>query len=31
MTLKEADLKSLQDINDVTNYLTVLKHIIATR
>jgi len=29
MTLKEAVLKSLEDINDVTNYWTVLEHIIA--
>lgn len=28
MTLKEAVLKSLDDINDVTNYLAVYKHII---
>ena len=27
MTLKEAVLKSLEDINDVTNYLAVLNHI----
>ncbi|WP_286861099.1 MULTISPECIES: hypothetical protein [unclassified Proteiniphilum] len=29
MTLKEAVLKSLEDINDVTNYLAVLDHINA--
>lgn len=29
MTLKEAILKSLEDINDVTNYWAVLEHIIA--
>ena len=29
MTLKEAVLKSLEDINDVTNYWAVLEHIIA--
>ncbi|MEI9957854.1 MAG: hypothetical protein WDM90_16490 [Ferruginibacter sp.] len=28
MTLKEAVLKSLEDINDITNYLAVLNHII---
>lgn len=28
MTLKEAVLKSLDDINDITNYLTVCNHII---
>lgn len=28
MTLKEAILKSLEDINDITNYLTVCNHII---
>jgi hypothetical protein len=27
MTLKEAVLKSLEDINDITNYLAVLNHI----
>lgn len=29
MTLKEAVLKSLEDINDITNYLAVLNHIVA--
>jgi len=29
MTLKEAVLKSLEDINDITNYLAVLNHIIG--
>ncbi len=28
MTLKEAVLKSLEDINDITNYLVVLNHIL---
>lgn len=28
MTLKEAVLKSLEDINDITNYLAVLNHIV---
>ncbi len=28
MTLKEAVLKSLEDINDITNYLTVCNHIV---
>ena len=28
MTLKEAVLKSLEDINDITNYLAVYKHIV---
>lgn len=28
MTLKEAILKSLEDINDITNYLTVCNHIV---
>ena len=27
MTLKEAVLKSLEDLNDITNYLAVLNHI----
>ena len=27
MTLKEAKLKSLEDMNDITNYLAVLNHI----
>ena len=27
MTLKEAGLKSLEDMNDITNYLAVLNHI----
>ena len=29
MTLKEAVLKSLEDINNITNYLAVLNHIIG--
>ena len=28
MTLKEAVLKSLEDINNITNYLAVLNHIV---
>ncbi|MBC8151748.1 MAG: hypothetical protein H7Z72_02450 [Bacteroidetes bacterium] len=28
MTLKEAVLKSLEDVNEITNYLTVLNHIV---
>ena len=27
MTLKEAVLKNLEDMNDITNYLAVLSHI----
>jgi hypothetical protein len=29
MTLKEAVLKSLEDINNITNYLSILNHIVA--
>jgi len=29
MTIKEAILKSLEDINAITNYMEIYKHIIA--